>query len=466
MRKEHIYKILLISLAGLAVYLAHLFSTGGIPQRGLYVHIRAADKAFEKGRYQEAFSSLQKAYEASPRTQTLRDRMIYGYIRYASHIAEERSVEEAVRVLKPLHREWPDNDMVLRALSFLEARSAWEHISRGDEAQAEVIMDGVLRRVLASPSGGLRLGLSNFLFNSGADAFASGDWPAARLALESSQELWSRADTLLALARLEHRVNDLNASRARLKEALILRPDDSAISEELSRVELQMGIESDMELIQAGRFEVRFHDGAFQLEQEDVIRAFDDVRRRIELELGFSPPERTRVVVYRREDFQNAFPRGGHVRAFYDGAIRMQLGDARREENLKTIIAHEYTHAVIDMKTGGNCPLWIHEGLAVYHQSVYEPVSTALLEEELDRGEDLTVSWIEETLSRHQGGEEELLAYQAAYSIIVHMIERWGLASLRAMLDKLSEGAHYANALDEVYFISLRELERSWRVDL
>jgi hypothetical protein len=73
------------------------------------------------------------------------------------------------------------------------------------------------------------------------------------------------------------------------------------------------------------------------------------------------------VVLYPDEVFQDVTKMPGWVGALNDGKIRFPIkGLTFVDHTVGSILKHELTHSFIRLKTAGNCPLWLNEGLAQY----------------------------------------------------------------------------------------------------
>jgi tetratricopeptide (TPR) repeat protein len=92
-------------------------------------------------------------------------------------------------------------------------------------------------------------------------------------------------------------------------------------------------------------------------------RSFTDLER----QLNYSPRDSIAVVLYPDEVFQDVTKMPGWVGALNDGKIRFPIkGLTMVDDAVRGILKHELTHSFIRLKTAGNCPLWLNEGLAQY----------------------------------------------------------------------------------------------------
>jgi tetratricopeptide (TPR) repeat protein len=96
-----------------------------------------------------------------------------------------------------------------------------------------------------------------------------------------------------------------------------------------------------------------------------VLRYLDEAHRSVTARIGVAPREPIGVVLYAKAAYLAAhrhrfsFPTVG----FFDGRIHVASA-AHPEGELRSLLFHEYTHAVFADRTGGDRPFWLNEGLA------------------------------------------------------------------------------------------------------
>jgi Domain of unknown function (DUF4124) len=82
--------------------------------------------------------------------------------------------------------------------------------------------------------------------------------------------------------------------------------------------------------------------------------------------LGLVPAEATGVVLYGRASYLRAYRHRFSFQTvgFFDGRIHV-VSAAHPAGELRSLLFHEYTHALFREATGGDRPFWLNEGLAV-----------------------------------------------------------------------------------------------------
>jgi hypothetical protein len=120
------------------------------------------------------------------------------------------------------------------------------------------------------------------------------------------------------------------------------------------------------------------------------------------------------------------------------------------DERARRVLVHELTHAVVHSKTRGNCPRWLHEGLAQLAEGRTlgagdrEGVKRLLRERDPEFWE--------------AGG----FSYPAALSLTLDLEARRGFDALVDLLERLGEGKSLDASLEESFGESYAQLCRRW----
>ena len=96
-----------------------------------------------------------------------------------------------------------------------------------------------------------------------------------------------------------------------------------------------------------------------------VLRYLEEARTSVAERLGAQPDEPMGVVFYGRGAYDQAHRDRFSFRTvgFFDGRIHV-VSAAHPAAELRSLLFHEYTHAVFADRTGGDRPFWLNEGLA------------------------------------------------------------------------------------------------------
>ncbi|MAJ59304.1 MAG: hypothetical protein CBC48_04300 [bacterium TMED88] len=104
-----------------------------------------------------------------------------------------------------------------------------------------------------------------------------------------------------------------------------------------------------------------------------------DARREVAELMGLEPLEPLGVMFYGRAAYSQAHAHRFSFRTvgFFDGQIHV-AAPAHPSDELRSLLFHEYTHALFREQTGGDRPYWLNEGLAeqVERRALGSPAST------------------------------------------------------------------------------------------
>lgn len=126
-------------------------------------------------------------------------------------------------------------------------------------------------------------------------------------------------------------------------------------------------------------------------------------------------------------------------------------------------LSHQVLHQVLDNPYGG-WPLWFDEGLAVYNQETPDVAFAPLLDDAARAGtliplEALAASFPADT-------ERALLSYAQSHSVVVYIVEEYGLLKLAALSNQFRQAVTVETAVQEVFGMSVDELDAAWRSTL
>lgn len=146
---------------------------------------------------------------------------------------------------------------------------------------------------------------------------------------------------------------------------------------------------------------------------------------------------------------------------YQDGIIRLRPETIQAQSELRRVLRHELTHAVIDEKTRGNCPHWLQEGIAQF----LDGTDVVATEAWLRRGPPLIPLYRIEGPFRERDAESRELAYRESASAVSFLVSRIGRPGLLFLISRLGEGRPFERALLESG-LSYAELQQAWQASL
>ena len=147
------------------------------------------------------------------------------------------------------------------------------------------------------------------------------------------------------------------------------------------------------------------------------------------------------------------------AQGLFDGQIRLAVSWASlREESLDKTLRHEYTHALVHARTGGNVPTWLSEGLAIAPEGRDTDRERGIVRAagHLIPLHELHGSFL--TLPRAQVP----LAYAESEAAVRYLLDRHGMSAVRALLARLREAKDFATAIRDVTGGTYAEFQSAW----
>jgi len=122
------------------------------------------------------------------------------------------------------------------------------------------------------------------------------------------------------------------------------------------------------------------------------------------------------------------------------------------------------THAMLYMITKppfGDIPRWLHEGLAMRSEGGMSVEEQTALAEAI--GADALISLRVLNSSFPDQRDQAILSYAESSSLISFIIDAYGTAKLGELIANFAEGAHYDDAMMDVFGVDMDGMEDLWR---
>lgn len=203
-----------------------------------------------------------------------------------------------------------------------------------------------------------------------------------------------------------------------------------------------------------------------------VLDYLEEAREGVSSQIGVMPLEPLGVVLYGKAAYLRAHRHRFSFQTvgFFDGRIHV-TSPAHPSGSLRSLLFHEYTHAVFREQTGSDRPYWLNEGLAEQMERRSRQLETSTRSERVSmRARIEAGSWIPlRKLAPSFSGLSDADA-RAAYLesvITAGWIEKHSTREIRArLLRRLGEGFSIDQALHEALGIDTEELEAAVKRDI
>lgn len=229
------------------------------------------------------------------------------------------------------------------------------------------------------------------------------------------------------------------------------------IEELLRKAKEALASTSDSSQEEDQRFVITFAGNS----QEDLSDITFDILNEIYYDvtslLGCDPDVRINVVFFLTEDY---YKLGQDWSAAGAQGIQIMIplkSGYKSEEYVKGLLAHEFTHTIINLKTNNRAPLWVHEGLAQYQEyatsygspDVLRPDFSRYMENDfIEKGLFISLSKIPAYIGS-SNKDDVARGYVAAYSAIRCMADYYGEGSFDTLLSAIGRGKSIQEAVKE-----------------
>ena len=209
------------------------------------------------------------------------------------------------------------------------------------------------------------------------------------------------------------------------KEALSLNPELNEIKKRLETLGNELTIEEKFRNKQFMYFDVKYEG----YEKNDLAWKVVEILREAYTQLGhdfkYYPRQKIPVIIYTKEQFQQATGTPDWIGGLYDGIIRVTASTIEgKTRQLENTLYHEYTHALLHQKTGNNLPLWLNEGIAQFMEpgnNIKKRNEITFLKKCLNDGTFITLSDLNNALLQRNNRERLNLAYIEAKNLVQYI---------------------------------------------
>lgn len=263
-----------------------------------------------------------------------------------------------------------------------------------------------------------------------------------------------RAPLLELLGDLRYR-EDRPAEALRAWRSAFESASSDRLRDKIIKVEREMDATGGYDFATTPHFNLRY-DGRVDLDiASAVMDHLEEQYWTLADRFAHAPAQPITVVLYPDREFRELTNLPEWVGGVYDGKIRVPLGGLRRlDPSAQRLLIHELTHAVVHSKTHGNCPRWLHEGLAQMAEG-----------RSLDAAERAEVA--EQMAGRNPASwESDGFSYPIALSQARFLESLQGFDGLIDLLEHLEQGLAIEEAVRAVYRQDFATLCRRWAASL
>jgi tetratricopeptide (TPR) repeat protein len=210
-----------------------------------------------------------------------------------------------------------------------------------------------------------------------------------------------------------------------------------------------------------------------------LLEALEAQRAAIERELGIALPAKTRVEILdgarslsRLTGLSEAEIRtsGTVAVAKYDKLMLLSPRLLVKGYDWLDTAAHELVHHALTLRTQDRMPVWLHEGIAKWSESLwrakggdsYSPFAAALLEAALKKNALVTFDEMHPSLAK-LSSDRATLAFAEVLLAVEHLVKVGGPQALAEVVRRVSDGKDAREAMASAAGLKWPDFETGWR---
>ena len=274
-------------------------------------------------------------------------------------------------------------------------------------------------------------------------------------------------DALALLGELYYLKQDLSQAKETWEKALKLAPSRQDVRQRLSQLQRESPVEKNLARSDTYPFVVRFDEGQMPVDLGELRLLLRDTYRLVGQQFDYFPNHTVTVILYPQVGFNQIKQLIHAAVGLYDGKIRLPIPQNLAgsgipvSQELKRVLWHEYTHALVHDLSKGQCPIWLNEGLASLQESRVYNIQLDDFRGALNSG--VLFRW-EQFWNQPYDPKQLALQYQQAYMMAGYLVKRWGWSKMVVLLKRLGEGYPIEDAIRAEYKAEPAVLEKEWLV--
>ena len=295
------------------------------------------------------------------------------------------------------------------------------------------------------------------LLRAGAAAHARGQADEAKHHLTRALKLQpSLTAASLLLGEVLYRGADLDGAIQVYEQALARAPGEPTLTARLARWHKEAEVHGTLTTRIATNFTILFEGPPDQPMAARVSEMLEAIYWQVGGAIGAFPKEVLTVVLYSQEQFHDVTQSPSWAGAVYDGRIRVPIAGKVDEKDLRRVLTHEFTHAVVRSLAPRGVPQWLNEGLANLMERegalVPRPPADAAVP---------PLAQLEKSF-RALSPEGARAAYATSAAAAQALLDRGGPVVVYNLLTNLGNGMKFEDAFERAALMSYAEFKQTW----
>lgn len=229
----------------------------------------------------------------------------------------------------------------------------------------------------------------------------------------------------------------------------------AAVNEAINRAREQMASTDGSSSVEDRRFVVHFAGDSRDDLGDITFEVLSEVFYQVTRSLNFHPDVKINVIFYLTEDYYKV-SRDWSAASAQGIKIMVPLKSGyKSEEYVKGLLAHEFTHTIIHLRTNNRCPLWLNEGIAQYQEfaaangspdEMRSDYNSIVENEFIDGGKVVKLNRVPNLLNS-SSRKDVLRGYIGSYLAARCLADYYGERAFDTILSALGEGKTFDEAM-------------------
>lgn len=243
-----------------------------------------------------------------------------------------------------------------------------------------------------------------------------------------------------------------------LKKSVTLRPDP-LVQRYLDRA-LRESSTSNYLAAESSHFSLRFEGSAARgTLPREILAELDRDYDNLVSTLGFAPHASIPVVLYPDRQYFDVTQAPTWTSAINDGKLQIPIqGLNQMNGELARVLRHELTHSFINQISRGRCPLWLNEGIAQLMEPQNVGSAGHVLAHLFTARNEVPLNVLESSFM-NLNQNQATIAYAESLAAVEYINDTYGMSDLRALLERIGQGASVETALRAVLNVGYRQFE-------
>jgi tetratricopeptide (TPR) repeat protein len=251
-------------------------------------------------------------------------------------------------------------------------------------------------------------------------------------------------------------LGDREGAEQEYRRSILIRPD-SAVERKLQEV-----APAPSKAGAGATFTLRYDGGVNQPMGSAVLETLTSAHAEYVRRFGFRPDGPIDVILETEAAFVEAERVPDWAAGVNDGAIHVAVrGLDKPTPRLIQLLRHELAHSFVAARTRGNCPTWLHEGIAQWMEGGDPGREDGVVSAAMKEGRVLPLLTLEAPFQTLPP-TDVTLAYAESLSAVGHILRKRGEVGVVRLLSALGDGFPSEEALPVALALSYPEFQKSW----